>query len=87
MRRLRLQCRLLRMRYVALISLCLSGCFGFYIPGSMFESGNTCVEANAYVGQRVHNKATGQDGKITKIIGRHQRCQSGELPILADVEY
>jgi hypothetical protein len=72
---------------VVLSCLCLQGCWFIFIPGSLFASGNTCVAESAYVGQRVHNRYNGKTGTLKEMHGRSERCQSGELPIVATVEY
>lgn len=77
------------MRAYLCVLLCvpLQGCLFFYIPSSLFASGNTCVGESAYIGQRVFNSQTGKTGVLKERIGRSERCQDGAMPILADVEF
>ncbi len=77
----------MRICVAVLLSIGLQGCFFFYIPGSAFASGNTCVSDSAYVGLKINNKQNGKSGTVKELHGRSNRCQSGELPIVATVEY
>lgn len=72
--------------YLVVLCLPLSGCFA-YIPGSVFDSANTCVGEHAYVGQRICNKDNGKCGRLKELSGRSERCQDGAIPIKATVEY
>jgi hypothetical protein len=77
------------MRYlVLLLVLPLQGCwfFMFPIPSSIFQEGNVCTADTVYVGQTIRNN-DGRIGKVEKIIGRHQRCQSSSMPMLVDVNF
>ena len=76
------------MRLVLIAASCmtLGGCFFFYIPGSLFQSGNTCVEPRAYVGQRIRHNQTGKTGTVKEVYGPTDRCTSA-MPLAAQVEY
>ena len=66
----------------------LQGCAGFiYIPGGLFQSGNSCGAEGVFVGQIFNNTETGKGGVVKEIHGRSERCQNGRIPILVTVEY
>lgn len=76
------------MRYILALplTLALSGCLFFWVPLKSSE-GNTCVAANATIGQSIRQEGTGKVGPITKLYGRSDRCSVEAQPILADVDY
>ena len=78
------------MRYLIVLALILplQGCWFFMvpIPSSAFQDGNACSGESVYVGQRLKHD-DGRMGTVEKVIGRHQRCQSGSRPMLVDVRY
>lgn len=77
------------MKLILLVALTLSlqGCWFIYIPASVFQSGNTCVSDSAYIGQRILNRHSGKYGTVKELHGRSDRCQSGDIPIVATVSY
>jgi hypothetical protein len=66
--------------------LLLNGCFFAYFP-MPGGKGDTCVGERVVVGQRIENKDNGAVGTVTALHGRSERCQRGDVPILATVEY
>ena len=77
----------MRLILLCLFVLPLQGCFFFFaVPGSMFQSGNACSVESVYVGQRLKHD-DGRMGTIREIVGRHQRCQAAQRPILVQVEF
>lgn len=78
----------MRVLTILLLTLPLGGCwfFMFPIPTSMFQEGNVCAVEGAYVGQALKH-TDGRTGKVTKVIGRHQRCQSAAMPMLVEVNF
>ena len=77
----------MRLILIAVSCLTLSGCWFIWIPMGIFAKGNFCVTERHAVGQKVLNQQTGKNGVITELHGRSERCQRGEIPILATVEY
>lgn len=72
---------------VLLLTLPLQGCLFFFpIPSSIWQGGNACAGEYVQVGERLKH-TDGRVGKIEKVIGRHQRCQSASMPMLVDVSY
>lgn len=78
------------MRYllIAALVLPLQGCwfFMFPIPTSLWEGGNACAGESVYVGQTLTHD-DGRIGKVSKVIGRHQRCPTGARPMLVDMSF
>jgi hypothetical protein len=70
------------------LCLLLQGCFAFMVPLPRADSaGNTCVDTNAYVGQRIKND-DGRSGTLKTIYGASDRCRGQRTrPILVEVEY
>lgn len=78
-----------RLRLLALLATVpfISGWFCVSVPMGMFDSGNACVAASSYVGQRIHDSQNGKWGVVKELQGRHQRCQSAIHPVKAYVEW
>lgn len=78
----------MRAAVAMLLVLPLSGCWFFMVPlpSSLFEAGNACAAENVAVGQRLKH-TDGRSGKVEKVIGRHQRCQSARMPVLVEIVY
>lgn len=85
----------MRLIIIAFLVFPLSGCFFFYVPGSVIDSigdsisgdvGNLCVPSTSYVGQRI-TAPNGKVGTVTKLEGTSRRCTQESLPIRAVVEF
>lgn len=78
----------MRYLFVLLLILPLQGCwfFLFPIPTSLFQEGNACAGESVYAGQTLTHD-DGRIGKVSKVIGRHQRCQRNDRPMLVDVSF
>lgn len=77
------------MRIISVLLLCtmLQGCWFFMVPIPSSSQGNACTdEANAVVGQKVKHD-NGKMATVEKVIGRHQRCPTGQRPILVELAY
>lgn len=77
------------------LALPLSGCFFFYIPGSLMQSasdsisgnvGNLCVSPGTKVGGQIKMPPDDHIGTVMKLEGSSSGCTNPARPIRAVVE-
>ena len=73
----------------------LSGCFFFYVPGSLVgqvsdsltgATGEHCVREGVKVGDRVHD-SSGRQATVISLSGASVRCPNKDLPLRAAVTF
>ena len=85
---------ILRLIFLAVLTMSLTGCWFVYVPGSAMEAisdgvtgsfGNACVGSNAKEGGKVRTPGGGT-ATVDKISGPSSRCKE-PTPIRAAVTY